>query len=204
VTSPTIMPGEPELIGPSAMPAVQTVARTLRVSAPYASAETACPAAGNYGHLAVPCRAIRQHQHQQQPTPGGATSSHRAGASASHRFHSWCGTRPGAPSSLNGAPAHAALQGPPDSRSSARPVKHAHGLLLSRHLKRRRRGLEQRASRPSGQSFETDCLRAVEVDDRLVHGADAIRDHGAEGKHEQGLPIDRRLKLSSRAHEPQS
>ena len=29
---------------------------------------------------------IRQHQHQQQPTPGGATSSHRAGASASHRF----------------------------------------------------------------------------------------------------------------------
>jgi hypothetical protein len=30
-------------------------------------------------------RAIRQHQHQQQPTPGGATSSHRAGASASHR-----------------------------------------------------------------------------------------------------------------------
>ena len=32
-------------------------------------------------------RAIRQHQHQQQPTPGGATSSHRAGASASHRFH---------------------------------------------------------------------------------------------------------------------
>jgi hypothetical protein len=33
-------------------------------------------------------RAIRQHQHQQQPTPGGATSSHRAGASASHRFQS--------------------------------------------------------------------------------------------------------------------
>ena len=32
-------------------------------------------------------RAIRQHQHQQQPTPGGATSSHRAGASASHRFY---------------------------------------------------------------------------------------------------------------------
>ena len=32
-------------------------------------------------------RAIRQHQHQQQPTPGGATSSHRAGASASHRSH---------------------------------------------------------------------------------------------------------------------
>src|ERR1035437_5433949 len=31
-------------------------------------------------------RAIRQHQHQQQPTRSGATSSHRAGASASHRF----------------------------------------------------------------------------------------------------------------------
>ncbi len=34
-------------------------------------------------------RAIRQHQHQQQPTPGGATSSHRAGASASHRSQAW-------------------------------------------------------------------------------------------------------------------
>jgi transposase len=34
-------------------------------------------------------RAIRQHQHQQQPTPGGATSSHRAGASASHRSEKW-------------------------------------------------------------------------------------------------------------------
>jgi hypothetical protein len=38
-------------------------------------------------------RAIRQHQHQQQPTPGGATSSHRAGASASHHCHSpWIST----------------------------------------------------------------------------------------------------------------
>ena len=35
----------------------------------------------------LPYTGIRQHQHQQQPTPGGATSSHRAGASASHRFH---------------------------------------------------------------------------------------------------------------------
>jgi hypothetical protein len=38
-------------------------------------------------------RAIRQHQHQQQPTPRGATSSHRAGASASHRSHPVVGFR---------------------------------------------------------------------------------------------------------------
>jgi hypothetical protein len=32
-------------------------------------------------------QAISHHQHQQHPTPGWATSSHRAGASASHRFY---------------------------------------------------------------------------------------------------------------------
>ena len=59
---------------------------------------------------------ISEHQHQQQPTPGGATSSHRAGASASHRFHS-----PVCTARAERSPTNVATTPPRPAKSGAEP-----------------------------------------------------------------------------------